>query len=55
MDKIIAVRMTGAELLKLDMLAKATGRDRSKILRLLLAEAKLAPRRDIRVGEVQHA
>ena len=41
MVQVVGVRMTGDEVAKLDELAQATQRDRSKVLRLLLAQARL--------------
>jgi hypothetical protein len=60
-DCQIGVRVTAAELAKVDSLAAATERDRSKVIRLLLSQAlaretpdlALAP--DARDREADHA
>ena len=49
--RIVGVRMRPDELAKLDRLARATERDRSKVLRLLVAQAELAESPDVRLGE----
>ena len=54
MARIIAVRVTERELARLDSLAKQTGRDRSKVIRLLLAQAKLSESPDIGLSEGQN-
>lgn len=47
--KVVAVRLSEEELKKLDLLAEKTQRDRSKVLRLLIAQAYTYPLPDIRV------
>lgn len=51
-DEFIGIRLTAEELAKLDALANATERDRSKVIRLLLAQAQLRPVPDVALREV---
>jgi hypothetical protein len=46
---LVGVRFSPELVSKLDQLALSTYRDRSEVLRLLVQEAKLMPKRDIRM------
>lgn len=48
---VLSVRLTEAEVAKLDKLATMTHRTRSHVVRLLLAQASLTQRSDIAVGQ----
>jgi hypothetical protein len=49
LTQLVGVRFSPELLAKLDQLALSTYRDRSDVLRLLVEEAKLMPKRDIRM------
>lgn len=52
--QMIAFRLDPRELEKLDELARATDRDRSKLLRALLRRASVTAAGELRVGEEAH-
>ena len=53
MEKRIGVRLTEKELCKLDLLAKTTERDWSKVIRMLINQARLCDKADIQLDKVE--
>ena len=51
--KVVGVRLSDTEAMKLDELARKSERTRSQVLRMLLAQAAMVPAPDVRLREVQ--